>query len=195
MPHIPLNALYMKNSQLNRVLKLVRHTGDRMIIMDLKTDEAVVMMRLPEYENLIGTQQIDFTLEENLRQHTDPDSDWQDEDDEMEEDFGENEESQAATELTRPYSNHEYFVPNNNRRKSDESGFPYFNGESKFDVSKSTAHKQNHTSAQKTVSFEESLNFDDYDWTKEEGISFNEESLSDIPEEEEEEKFYLEPVE
>ncbi len=44
----------MKSSQLNRVLGLVKKTGDRLVVMDAQTDEVVVIMRLEEYENLLG---------------------------------------------------------------------------------------------------------------------------------------------
>lgn len=184
----------MKNSQLNRVLSLVRHTGDRMIVMDPETDDVVVMMRLPEYENLLGVRETDPTLAENLAEtvpweswNADDKDEKDNEDEDMEFDFGEDEKSGP-----RPAYNHndEYFPTNHNGRRYEAD--PYFNGESQFAFSRPVSKKK--ISASKSAP-EDSLNFDDYDWNREEGLSFNEEDLRDIPEEEEEEKFYLEPVE
>jgi hypothetical protein len=45
----------MQNSQLNRVLSLVRRTGDRMIIMDNESDSVMVLMGLDAYEKMLGT--------------------------------------------------------------------------------------------------------------------------------------------
>ena len=44
----------MKSSQLNRVLSLVKKTGDRVVVLAADSDEVVVLMRLDEYENLVS---------------------------------------------------------------------------------------------------------------------------------------------
>lgn len=44
----------MKQSQLDRIIKLVRRTGDRFVIMDKETEEVMVLMNLGEYENLLN---------------------------------------------------------------------------------------------------------------------------------------------
>lgn len=43
----------MDNSQLNRVMRLVHRTGDRCVVLDNENDEAVVVMNLDEYENIL----------------------------------------------------------------------------------------------------------------------------------------------
>jgi PHD/YefM family antitoxin component YafN of YafNO toxin-antitoxin module len=52
----------MKNSQLNRVLSLVRKTGDKVIVLDPETEETIVLMSFDEYEALSG---ISYTVEKN----------------------------------------------------------------------------------------------------------------------------------
>jgi len=44
----------MKQNQLDRIIKLVRRTGDRFVIMDKETEEVMVMMNLSEYEILLN---------------------------------------------------------------------------------------------------------------------------------------------
>jgi len=44
----------MKPNQLDRIMKLVKRTGDRFVILDKETDEAVVMMDLGDYEVLLN---------------------------------------------------------------------------------------------------------------------------------------------
>jgi len=46
----------MKNSQLNKVLNLVKRTGDKMIILDNETDNAMVMMDIEAYEKILSNQ-------------------------------------------------------------------------------------------------------------------------------------------
>ena len=43
----------MHNSQLNRVLKLVRRTGDKLVIFDKENDSGYAVMNLDQYENLL----------------------------------------------------------------------------------------------------------------------------------------------
>jgi len=58
----------MQNSQLNRVLKLVRRTGDKLVVFDKETDAAFAIMDLDQYENLLDEADFDS-------------SDWNDDDD------------------------------------------------------------------------------------------------------------------
>lgn len=44
---------FMRQSQLNRTLKLVRRTGDKVIILDRDSDEAFVLMDLDNYEMVL----------------------------------------------------------------------------------------------------------------------------------------------
>ncbi len=43
----------MKNSQLNRVIELVKKTNDRLVIMDQTSDDVLVLLPLSEYEKMI----------------------------------------------------------------------------------------------------------------------------------------------
>lgn len=45
----------MKQNQLDRIIRLVKRTGDRFVILDRATDEAMVVMNLDEYEDLLNT--------------------------------------------------------------------------------------------------------------------------------------------
>jgi hypothetical protein len=189
----------MKNSQLNRVLQLVRHTGDRMVVLDPETDDVMVMMRLPEYEDLIGSKETEPTLGENLNRFSPKEKyekDWSglanfttEEDEDMDSDFGE-----ETRLVTRPRSKEDSFTPIS-EIKNLKNEYPWDEYEKKS--SRATKKPTDSLSAFKSPddSLNDALNFDDYDWNKEEGVSLNEEDLRDIPEEEEEEKFYLEPVE
>ncbi len=43
----------MKSSQIERVINLIRRTGDRCVMMDNSSDDVLVMMHLHDYENLL----------------------------------------------------------------------------------------------------------------------------------------------
>lgn len=45
----------MKQNQLDRIIRLVKRTGDRFVVLDRATDEAMVVMNLNEYEDLLNT--------------------------------------------------------------------------------------------------------------------------------------------
>lgn len=49
------NLVFMKQKQLDRIIRLVKRTGDRFVILDRDTDEAMVVMNLDEYEDLLNT--------------------------------------------------------------------------------------------------------------------------------------------
>lgn len=44
----------MQNNQLNRLLKLINRTGDRLVILDKETETAIVMMEIDEYEKILN---------------------------------------------------------------------------------------------------------------------------------------------
>jgi len=57
----------MKNSQLNRVIKLMRRTGDRVVIMDNESEEVVVLLDMDNYEKLLsGERRVEELSEEEL---------------------------------------------------------------------------------------------------------------------------------
>ena len=150
----------MQNSQLNKVIRLIARTGDKAIIMDKETDEAIVMMPLDNYEQLL---------------------------DEAE------------------------FVPDELEIENDDELVPNFNGNFDFPWENETSKQE----PEKEVKYEDVSNFfteekkeeekDEIkqenkledDWFKAKETRFGqEESLADLPsDDEEEEKFYLEPVE
>lgn len=75
----------MNNNQLNRVMRLVRRTGDRCVVLDNENDDAVVVMNLDEYENLLdcdgNTCSCCDDLEENNEDEEENDDEDIDEDD------------------------------------------------------------------------------------------------------------------
>lgn len=57
----------MKQNQLDRIIKLVRRTGDRFVIMDKETEETMVLMNLNEYESLLNdTSSLEDLGEEDM---------------------------------------------------------------------------------------------------------------------------------
>ncbi len=142
----------MKNNQINRVINLVRKTGDRVVVMDQETEEVLVMMRLDEYENLM-----DFALPGG---ESGPMPDFESWDHEAE--------GMVA---------------------GDESD------EQSFDLADHAAElKSREAVAPVAAVNEKKLEFSE-DWEKPVSTNVPEEDLSDVPEDEEEPRFYLEPVE
>lgn len=45
----------MKNSQLNRVIRLVNKTNDKVVVMDQETEEVVVLVPFDSYEQYVNT--------------------------------------------------------------------------------------------------------------------------------------------
>ena len=43
----------MQQSQLNRIMKLIKKTGDKMAILDSETDSALMVMELDAYEQML----------------------------------------------------------------------------------------------------------------------------------------------
>ncbi len=57
----------MRQNQLDRIIRLVRRTGDRFVIMDKETDQTMVLMNLDEYENLLNdTSSLENLEEEDM---------------------------------------------------------------------------------------------------------------------------------
>lgn len=53
----------MNSKHLNRLLNLVRETGDRLVIADSSSDEVFAIMSLDEYENLAQLKKMDLSPE------------------------------------------------------------------------------------------------------------------------------------
>lgn len=47
----------MHSAQLDKLLSLIRRTGDRMVVLDRASDEAMVMMSTDEYEKLLDRRE------------------------------------------------------------------------------------------------------------------------------------------
>ena len=57
----------MQNSQLNRVIKLVKRTGDKTVIMDNESDAVMMLMDLSAYEKMLGgSEGVEKLTEEGL---------------------------------------------------------------------------------------------------------------------------------
>ncbi len=57
----------MRQNQLDRIIRLVRRTGDRFVIMDKETDQTMVLMNLDEYESLLNdTSSLEDLEEEDM---------------------------------------------------------------------------------------------------------------------------------
>ena len=57
----------MRQNQLDRIIRLVRRTGSSFVIMDKETDQTMVLMNLDEYENLLNdTSSIEDLGEEDM---------------------------------------------------------------------------------------------------------------------------------
>ena len=153
----------MQNSQLNRVLKLVRRTGDKLVIFDKETDAAYAVMDLDQYENLLD--EADF----------DP-SDWDDDDD----------------TFASPRSD-SGFAPVGSVIKDR-----WNENENNFDLpaEEKIASPENwHEEELESDEFVESKNKNLKTEKSKKEFTGEEVSLHDVPHDEEEETFLLEPVE
>jgi hypothetical protein len=150
----------MKANQLNRIFNLIRKSSERLLVVDSESDEVFVLMKLKDYEGLVGDSVDDYS-EDDLYHEGDL----------------------AASE--------DYFAPVSkkpqyqfNQTKSGLNSISGINSETNFasDDYENLPHK---------------LDFDDdMEWLHDESLKTSdvtEDDLSDL--EEEEEKFYLEPVE
>lgn len=149
----------MNNEQLQRMLRLLRRTGDRGLIPDNESDEIFVLMNADAYEGMLdksesGVKPDDFQNLDDL-------------DDYSLDEILEAEEKRSEEE-NRLYSE---FVRSASQKNPKPFAKPIFQPKKKLDFSEN--------------------------WTEKQPSSLiNEESLSDVPDDgEEEEKFYLEPVE
>jgi len=68
----------MQSSQLNRILNLVRRTGDKFVILDQESDEAFTLMPLSDYEHLLdGASSVSDLSEEEIWEKVDRDlNEW-----------------------------------------------------------------------------------------------------------------------
>ncbi len=165
----------MKNSQLNRVLSLIKTTNDRVVIMDQATEDVVVLLTLSEYEKIaVPSSSTDSwnpdawpMVEDELPGWVNDDSD------------DDNEDSLLSTDRVFDLDDDKPFADNQDYSLPHE----FFS-----DLDESDSQKPAITSGPK-------LDFKD-DWVSPDKKSdLPEENLADVPSEEADPPFYLEPIE
>lgn len=180
----------MRQNQLDRIIRLVRRTGDRFVIMDKETDQTMVLMNLDEYENLLNdTSSLEDLEEEDMlnklnhdisrwqvKKNRQPIPDWEENVRkeplpivEVEEELPEETEIEDIDEIEDDEFEDVDIVPPNETTFASEP------------ILEPVVEKLPEIS---TIPLE----------TGQVEQTFGEESLSDLPEGEEE-KFYLEPIE
>ena len=154
------NDFGMKEQQLNRLLKLIKKTGDKLVVLEQGSDLVTVMLPLENYERLIdGGNQLDW--------------------DEPAEPIA------PVTPGPLPIAPAEEPTPSDEPATEEPTPFEIEQALERAD--EEAAHAQNLAEVSK-----KKLEFD-ADWASTNAKPISEEDLSDVPEEEE--KFYLEPVE
>ncbi len=183
----------MKQNQLDRIIKLVRRTGDRFVIMDKETEETMVLMNLNEYENLLNdTSSLEDLEEEDMLNKLNHDiSRWQTQKNRQPiPDWEEN----LQKELVRPVKLPEVLPTILETDEMEE------NDDLEDDEYEDVDIDTKNASTLAPETFEESIvekNIEPINIPLEVGQveqTFGEEGLSDLAEGEEE-KFYLEPIE
>jgi hypothetical protein len=162
----------MDNHQLNRILRLVKRTGDKFVVLDKATDAAQVLMSLDSYEDLLGP---DFGDDFNPRDIPPFDGSDNFKLDENDEDGDDEAEFADWTDSEMP------------KRSYSDTSLDW--GDDDFaDDDRRTIQEIAEAEHMKAVDEEHEAGLASFPPAAEE-------SLSDVPHEEEEEKFYLEPVE
>lgn len=148
----------MKNSQIDRVIKLVRRTGDKVVLMDNESDAVMMLMELGSYEKMLAnSESVEKLSEEELMEKINRD-----------------------VAVWRAYNDQERLET--------------------FDaiLEKSPISRENPAVAPTSIPtdhFVEEVPEPSFSAPKQPTSISREESASDIIAEEDEEKFYLEPVE
>ncbi len=161
----------MTNNQLQRVIRLIKKTGDKAVVLDPASDEVLVLMSLDKYEDLAC--EADWCGPDhpktNDRESFEFDNDS----------FDNNPFTEDNLQTSPPLSS----------ANEDFSGF-----EPEFSADEATERETLPTIASTVdASQKTALQFSP-NWA-ENNATPAEENLADIPHEEEEEKFYLEPIE
>lgn len=179
----------MKDSQLNKVLRIIRRTNDRLLVLDKESDEVVVAMSLEGYESLLDNSlSVRGMSEGEMMDKINRDiALWRSHNDGMEEEWNDMPE-EAAGEFSSIKKN----------------GEEYENYPTDFSEDWDVDFGEDEISEREM----DGLPIED-DWQSEEGISFedDEDDLDDILDEEDEseeddeplgkddeDRFYLEPV-
>ncbi|HSR88814.1 MAG TPA: hypothetical protein VLK22_00235 [Candidatus Udaeobacter sp.] len=151
----------MQNSQLNRIIKLIKRTGEKTVIMDNESDAVMMLMDLGVYEKMLDRSQgVEKLTEEELLEKINRDvAIWRASNNDKNE-IDLEDEIVEKPQSVKPLTSSETFVEKN---KSENQTAPQDN----------------------TITINKYPNIN----------AEQEHSAADIIAEEEEEKFYLEPVE
>jgi len=159
----------MQNNQLNRLLKLINRTGDRLVILDKDTESAIVMMEVDEYEKILdGGPRLEDMSESDILDKINRDvAIWR------EKNLANSVDLDSEDDLAVPVS---VALPEETEIGEEIEDEIDLEEEKMANISQKEVAKQ-----------------------KEEPITINpiigpEEELKDVPDDGEEEKFYLEPV-
>lgn len=188
----------MKQNQLDRIIRLVKRTGDRFVILDRDTDEAMVVMNLNEYEDLLNTTaEVSSLAEEEMLSRLNHDINrWQEQNEKKatlpQIQYDEPEVEEAEPEEEEPVEEEEKLPEVHDlpeiSQKIDDSELEDEEDGIEFAPTADPV-PQPPVEPVSYVAPVVSLNSDSTP-----AVNFAEEDLSDLPEGEEE-KFYLEPVE
>jgi len=149
----------MQSVQLNRVIRLIRRTGEKVMVMDNESEEVMALMSLGSYEKMLsGSRAVEEMTEEELLDRINRDiAVWRANN--KDEDLSENEEEPEREIFTKV------------AEKKPEN------------VNVMETMKEIRVNPAVSKNFDLNINTE------------NEESLKDVLNTEEEEKFYIEPVE
>lgn len=184
----------MKQKQLDRIIRLVKRTGDRFVILDRDTDEAMVVMNLDEYEDLLNTTtEVENLAEEEMLSRLNHDINrWQEQNEKratLPQIQYEEPELETDQEYEEPQKLPELGNLSNFSQENEDLEDSELEDSIEFEPnSKPIAQQSEETATYLTPAIQELP----LEMTP--NANFAEEDLSDLPEGEEE-KFYLEPIE
>lgn len=161
----------MKENQINRLLKLVKKTGDKLVVLDEASDHATVMLSLDSYEYLVDQG---------------PDLGWHSTSEGIPPVIPQDDVSTEETGNAGPTSALE---SSGEAREASESDDAYLS----IAKEEATDEVDSHGAIPEYITGKKRLDFS-ANWAVENAKPISEDDLKDVPEEEEE-KFYLEPVE
>lgn len=178
----------MRSAQFNRVLKLVRHTGDRFVIMDNESDEVFVLMNLREYENNLDlVSDWEGLDEEELNNRAGEDyTRWK------QNNFNSRDLNESGLISKDNDSNTDFFTDDFKSEEIPEDLHEDFITEEKKDFSNPTVAGEPRYVP--NIATESDLNTIVAEPSKEYPLNTATEDIGEIGEEENEPKFYLEPI-
>lgn len=162
----------MKDAQLDRLFKLVKKTNDRLVVLDKETDFVTVMVPLDDYEKLIDGGEAPDLDEGGFYPDSGPDD-------------------EPPTPPTEDFAA-DLPEEEGEEQAPEEPVLPPEPSYTRIALAEKQDEAERHGSVPVYKPGEKTLDFSG-NWAAENAKPITEEDLSDVPEEEE--KFYLEPVE